>query len=127
MERLWWQKWKSYFCTLPKGRVPDLKKTYPDLARGYSWDVFENSTLLTEQTTYEEMLYPYGGGSIMSTVSDLHRWNVALYEKFKVLPKTLVALMTTAHIKIKDEVYGYGLKMKHTVMASKIRHMGMVS
>ena len=95
---------------LKRGRIPELKETYPNLARGYCWDIFEKNVPLTETTNYEEMLHPYGAGAIMSTVVDLHRWNMALYENFEVLPKIFVELMTKKHNEHEGGVfYGYGL------------------
>ncbi len=112
---------------LTEGFVPELKAVYPNLARGYGWDIFSEERSLTEQTHYENMVSPQGGGGIMSTVGDLHRWNVALYEKLEVLPKKLLEMITTAQMDVKkNEVYGYGLGVRRNKSTPRYYHRGSI-
>lgn len=112
---------------LTRGNVFDLKKMYPDLARGYCWDIFENGKLMREQENYEEMLYPHGAGAIMSTARDLHLWNIALYDNHTAMPEGLVNLMRSLHIKVDADVaYGYGLFVSQDSQLPYVFHSGRI-
>ncbi len=107
------------------GRVPEIKKDHPHLARGYGWDVFDCEAPSREQSMYEEMLHAYAAGNLISTVGDLHRWNIALYKSLKVLPKSLMELMTTQHTEIIPNVYyAYGIFVQHKPELSVFCHHG---
>ncbi len=99
------------------GRVSDFKRGRPDLARGYAWDLFDSEMPLQEQPMYENMLHAHAAGAIISTVEDLHRWNLALYENEAVLPKFLQELMFARHMLIDAEApnvfYAYGLAVEN--------------
>lgn len=50
-----------------------------------------------------------GGGGLYSTIIDFHKWHESL-RKYTLLPKKMIDLMFTKHIKIMENVYyGYGI------------------
>ncbi len=88
---------------------------YPNLARGYT--CFENS-LPIETETYGRNALLCGAGGMVSTVSDLLKWNENLYGN-KVFPSEVAELMLREHVEIDTEdapsYYCYGIiKIKHT-------------
>lgn len=111
-----------------KGRVSDLKEERPNLARGYAWDLFDVNAPLKEQPMYENMIHAHAAGAIISSVEDLHRWNIALYENAEVLPKFLVDLMLEKHALIDPEAtnvfYSYGLSIQQEPELPLIGHHG---
>lgn len=113
------------------GRVPELKNKHPKLASCYAWDSFDLDAPLKEQPTSENMIYVHAAGAVISTTKDLHRWNVALYEKNQVLPSFLLNLLTDKHALIDSKAptvfYSYGLSTEYTPELSFIGHHGFVS
>ncbi|MEI7493314.1 MAG: serine hydrolase domain-containing protein [Alphaproteobacteria bacterium] len=88
---------------------------YPNLARGYT--CFENS-LPIETETYGRNALLCGAGGLVSTVTDLLKWNENLYGN-KVLPSEVTDLMLKEHVEIDAEdtpsYYCYGIiKIKYT-------------
>ena len=110
------------------GRVSDFKKERPNLARGYAWDLFDTDAPLQEQPMYENMLHAHAAGAIISTVEDLHRWNVALYENEEVIPKFLQELMVAKHMQVDPEApnvfYAYGLATEYEPDVPFVGHHG---
>lgn len=85
-------------------------KKYPMLAQGYQYDVLSKKGKISEIPKFEEMLYAYATGSLVTTLSDLNKWNRDFYVEHKVLPKEVVILMTKGYSQIgPDDFYGYGL------------------
>lgn len=85
-------------------------KKYPMLAQGYQYDVLSNKEKISKIPQFEEMLYTYATGSLVTTLSDLNKWNRDFYVENKVLPKEVVILMTKGYSQIgPDDSYGYGL------------------
>jgi CubicO group peptidase (beta-lactamase class C family) len=87
---------------------------YPNLSRGYT--CFENS-LPIETETYGRNALLCGAGGLVSTVTDLLKWNENLYGN-KVFPIAVTQLMLSEHIQIDSEdapnYYCYGIiKIKY--------------
>lgn len=87
---------------------------YPNLARGYT--CFENS-LPIETETYGRNALLCGAGGLVSTVTDLLKWNENLYGN-KIFPIEVTKLMLSEHIRIDSEDttshYCYGIiKIKY--------------
>lgn len=97
-----------------KGTVNDLKQFDPranNLARGYNFDATAQHVILTEVKNYEYMQVPRGAGSIISTASDLLKWNNALYSG-KIIPPFLLKLMLVSYTPVEENIsYGYGIKV----------------
>jgi hypothetical protein len=113
-----------------RGRVSQLKKGNPSLARGYAWDLFDTNLPLVEQPMYEDALHAHAAGAIISTVEDLHRWNVALFEDLRVLPKPLLDSMTDKHMLVDPATpnifYAYGLSVEHEPDLPFVGHHGSI-
>lgn len=87
---------------------------YPNLSRGYT--CFENS-LPIETETYGRNALLCGAGGLVSTVTDLLKWNENLYGN-KVFPIDVTQLMLSEHVQIDSEDttshYCYGIiKIKY--------------
>lgn len=100
------------------GTVNDLKHTdsrFTHLARGYTYNITMPHATLTEVNNYTAMQIPGAAGGLVSTVSDLLKWNNALYSG-KILPLYLVKMMLHPHIQAEkqNEYYGYGIEIKNT-------------
>ncbi len=100
------------------GTVNDLKQSdsrFANLARGYTYEITVPHAKLTEVDHYTSMQIPGAAGGLISTVSDLLKWNNALYDG-KILPLFLVKLMLQPHIQAEktNEYYGYGIEIKNT-------------
>jgi CubicO group peptidase (beta-lactamase class C family) len=82
---------------------------YPNLARGYA--CFE-ILLPIETETYGRNALLCGAGGLVSTVTDLLKWNENLYGN-KVFPSEVTDLMLSEHVQIDSEdapsYYGYGI------------------
>jgi CubicO group peptidase (beta-lactamase class C family) len=68
---------------------------------------------------YVDMNVPIGGGSLFSTVEDLHRWNLALFGG-KLLSPASLKKMTTAVLK----GYGYGIAVSEENGRKRFGHDG---
>lgn len=63
-----------------------------------------------------------GTGSIISTSSDLLKWNQALHKKQSVLPKELYRLLVTAN----QADYGYGIGIENSEIGLTFAHKGKI-
>lgn len=70
----------------------------------------------------EDISITKGAGSIISTASDLLRWNQALHKSHRVLSDALYELMITENL----EGYGYGLGVKKTSFGLIYTHPGKI-
>jgi CubicO group peptidase (beta-lactamase class C family) len=101
----------SFLAT--KGTVNNLIKSdarFVNLARGYQYDITIKNASLNEINNYVSMQIPGAGGSLISTTSDLLKWNNALYTG-KIIPNFLIELMTHPYILTEQakDYYGYGV------------------
>jgi len=82
----------------------DYRKVIPNRAQGYD---LVNGVI--QNAWFVDMRIAGGGGALLSTVEDLHRWNHALYSQ-RVIGKPYFDLMISPQIKIIDSTdYGYGI------------------
>ncbi len=63
-----------------------------------------------------------GSGSIISTASDLLKWNLALHRDHSIIPSSLYQLMITPD---KDQ-YGYGLGIESSQYGVMLGHQGLI-
>lgn len=136
MEMTLFKAHAMYATSLPtKGTAPDLQLSdlrFVNLAGGYEFDVLEQETNVTEVKTYEAMQIPGGAGSIISTTSDLLKWNRALYSG-EIIPDFLLKLMLTPHIYMpkgddQNIFYGYGIIVSNSDnLGVYYSHNGMIN
>lgn len=110
---------KMYDTFLPiSGTVPILKEKYPHIARGYEFNLLHPYGPYREIKKYWPHSIDQGDGGIISTASDLLKWNNALY-KGHVLPRGIVDVMLREYVQMEDSsgecklFYGYGLVIKN--------------
>jgi CubicO group peptidase (beta-lactamase class C family) len=83
-------------------RVNDLRAVIPDRAQGYEWNGKE-----LRNGEYVSPTQPYAAGMLVSSVSDLIKWDAALGEGKLLKPSTLEPMWTPARLN-KGEETGYG-------------------
>ncbi|NNM59959.1 MAG: beta-lactamase family protein [Legionellales bacterium] len=93
----------------------ELKQTdsrAANLACGYQFDMTKPQANLIEVKNSISMQIPGAAGSLVSTASDLLKWNNALYTG-KIIPLFLLDLMLKPHIQTeqKNAYYGYGIEV----------------
>lgn len=82
----------------------DYQKIVPGRVRGYD---ISNGQI--QNARFIDMRIAGGGGALLSTVEDLHKWNIALYSG-AVIYKENLQKMTSSQVQIIDSTdYGYGL------------------
>src|SRR5262249_11985135 len=85
-------------------RVNDLRAIVPDRAQGYEWD---GKGLRNGE--YVSPTQPYAAGMLVSSVSDLIKWDAALAEGRLLKPSTLEQMWTPARLNKGEETrYGFG-------------------
>jgi CubicO group peptidase (beta-lactamase class C family) len=92
-------------------------------AGGYSKDQkgYKNSQPIS-------MTQPYAAGSILSTVSDLFKWHVALYSNKLIKKESLEKAITRYRLSDgKQTEYGYGLRLGYVYESPSIWHAGGIN
>jgi D-alanyl-D-alanine carboxypeptidase len=72
---------------------------------------------------YLSMTQPHAAGALVSTVDDLHRWNLALHEG-RILARASHAAMTTPAGKAAEHDYGFGITSGTLRGQPKLEHGG---
>ncbi|MFC3095435.1 serine hydrolase [Alteromonas sediminis] len=110
--------------------LPDWKSS--ELAHGYYEDFYDRGTSIERYEEGGVSPILVGNGGLQSTVSDLHKWLIALDDN-KVLSKESIQLLTTKHVQTPAQVdasqhstsYGYGWKIgSNTYSEHIISHNG---
>jgi CubicO group peptidase (beta-lactamase class C family) len=101
-------------ATLTNTSLDVVDVILPKRASGYMKD-FKG----WKNAQYISMEFPYSAGAIVSTVEDLHHWNMALH-KGKILSNEMYKKMTTPYL----ENYGYGLRIDSVDNHRRIGHSG---
>jgi CubicO group peptidase (beta-lactamase class C family) len=101
-------------ATLTNTSVDVVDVILPKRASGYMKD-FKG----WKNAQYIALEFPYSAGAIISTVEDLHQWNMALH-KGKILNNEMYEKMTTPYL----ENYGYGLRIDSVDNHRRIGHSG---
>ena len=70
----------------------------------------------------ENIINAIGSGSLVSSASDLLKWNLALHKDHSILPKPLYQLMMNPNI----EGYGYGIGVAISNSGTVYRHRGEI-
>jgi D-alanyl-D-alanine carboxypeptidase len=101
-------------------RVNDLHAVIPNRAQGYAWD---GKSL--RNGDYVSPTQPFSAGMLVSTVSDLVKWDAALYSE-KLLKKSTLESMWTPTTLAKDEQadYGFGWQTKPQNGHRQLAHGG---
>lgn len=85
-------------------RVNDEHAIIPNRAEGYTW---ANSAL--HNADYTSMTWPFAAGVLVSTVTDMAKWDAALYTNRLLKPADLQQMWTPARLNSgKSTVYGFG-------------------
>ncbi len=95
-------------------------KIIKNRAKGY-----EKEGTQIKNSDYISMTLPYAGGSLLSTVEDLWKWNKALYS-YKLIKKESVDKAITPYT-LPDGTstnYGYGLSLSKVQSSNAIEHGG---
>ena len=85
-----------------------------------------------DRTHPKEGLYPFqchenvsnaiGSGSMISTASDLLKWNLALHKDHSFLPASMYNMMVNPNF----EGYGYGIGVATSCLGTVYRHRGFI-
>ena len=86
---------------------------------------YEYSDSILTIPDYYTMDWPYSAGNIVSTPTDLLKWNNALFQG-KVISDSLLEVAHTAHIlkKVGSTHYGFGWEIRQVQNEKTIRHSG---
>jgi len=112
-----------------QGTVDDLIRSdtrFPNLARGYQYEITKQDANLEEINRYESMEVPGAAGSLISTAEDLLKWNNALYAE-EIIPKFLLELILKPYLVTEraNAYYGYGIEiMKSDAFGEYYSHRG---
>ena len=119
----------SSFSIAKGDNYESFVKKYPMLAKVYQYDILSKKGKISEIPKYEEMLYAYASGSLVTTLSDLNKWNRDFYVEHKVLPKEVLILMTKEYSQVgPEDFYGYGLLISNKNKKTEvIFHTGVIS
>lgn len=107
-----------------KGTLDDLKKDshYTELVSQWLYDLNGDQTKIYPIRVLEDISNARGDGCIISTASDLLKWNQALHTTDKILPKSLYKLMITPNL----EGYAYGVGINMSDLGKSIEHNGEI-
>jgi len=109
------------------GRFDTLRNRFPDLAMGHGWNLFAETLQLQEQNLFVNMTYPWSAGGVISTVEDLHKWNLALFKSNKILPSSITKMITQEHVQVKKDLfYGYGIGIRAGNYPLRYEHSGSI-
>lgn len=103
-----------YFCD-SSNDVLKREGILPNVVSGYVLDPTKTEIEKNPCKIYENYGVSAGDGSIVSTVSDLHRWCVDLFRENKVIPKMISDLICKPHVsdptynEFTVDWYGYGI------------------
>lgn len=111
-----------------QGTTPELKHDvkFKQLAKGYTFDIAAIHPEIKEIANYTSMEIAGAAGGMISNVSDLLKWNNALYSG-KIIPSFLIELMLQPYIQSEkeNEYYGYGIEIKNAkTIGNYYRHPG---
>jgi CubicO group peptidase (beta-lactamase class C family) len=114
-----------------KGTTPILKKRYSRLARGYEFNLLYPYGPYIELKHYWPHSIDQGDGGIISTASDLLKWNAALYQG-QLFPSEIVDMMAEAYVQMPTDsdmdqsFYGYGLEIRENDLGKIYSHSGHI-
>lgn len=108
-----------------KGNSVQLRKSDPRSSRlipQYVYDPTEDPVITQPPPYLVDVSWAQGAGSIISTASDLLKWNIALHEKKIVLPDSLYKLL----IKKNLGGYAYGFFVQNLCKGIILFHPGRI-
>ena len=104
--------------------LPDW--TREEIAHGYQFTLIDIGTTLEQYQAKGVTWHLVGNGGILSSMSDLNRWDKALNGGL-ILTQESLSLLYTPHVSIEDNIYsnGYGWRIANTRSGSRvITHSG---
>lgn len=107
-----------------KGRWEELKSDshYSKLVPELNYNPKGNIREVYPQLHCEDISVAKGAASVISTASDLLRWNLALHKAQSVLPEGLYDLL----IHDNENHYGYGIGIGHSALGTVFSHQGEI-
>lgn len=109
---------------IDRGRWDELKQD-PEMAGlvgPFKYDPSGDDKAVYPLQHYEDMSIAKGAASLISTSSDLLKWNKALHKEQSVLPNELYKLLITENL----GHYGYGISAENTKMGLFLGHDGAI-
>lgn len=97
-----------------------LEPRFKALAAPYKYDPCGNQSELYPLAYCEDISVAKGAGSIISTSTDLLKWNQSLHRDQSVLPKALYQLLITPNL----DCYGYGIGVEKSGSGLILGHGG---
>lgn len=111
---------------LPEENMEILFETHPNLAKGFMYSLKEKDSVYPS-TIYFASSLNQGDGGIISTVSDLIKWNHALWETETILPNQAKNIMINPQGTPENEThYGYGIEVEINGETTLYSHEGLV-
>lgn len=106
------------------GRLHELQKdpSCKRLVREGRFDPIHNPERVYTPLHHEDISVAKGAASIMSTASDLLKWNQALHKNKTVLPNALYELLVKENL----DGYAYGLGVQRGGSGVKFTHSGVI-
>lgn len=111
---------------LPEENMELLFDEYELLAKGFMYSLKEKDFIYPSKIYFASSLNQ-GDGGIISTVSDLIKWNHALWETENILPNQAKNIMINPEKLTKNEThYGYGIEVEINGENVLYSHEGLV-
>lgn len=113
----------STFC--PEEGIASTLQQHPRLSglvSQWNYDLTGEFEGLYPLQSNENITNAIGSGSIISSASDLLKWNLALHKDHSILPEPLYELMIKPNI----EGYGYGIGVATSSSGTVYRHRGEI-
>lgn len=92
--------------------------------RAYGYDKKGDSLVMSDQSIYS---YVLGDGGVYSSVSDLYKWDQALYTSKLVKPETIEEMFTIRSWENDRMAYGYGWYIDEKYGQKRVSHTGGTS
>jgi D-alanyl-D-alanine carboxypeptidase len=100
-------------------RVNDLKAVIPNRAQGYEWDGKE-----LRNGDYVSPTQPFAAGMLVSTVSDLVKWDAALANHTLIDESNLGQMWTPTRLSKGEAGYGFGWEVEKVNGRRSVSHGG---
>lgn len=111
---------------LPEENMEDLFKEHNLLAKGFMYSLKEKDSVYPSKIYFASSLNQ-GDGGIISTVSDLIKWNHALWGTETILPNQAKNIMINPQGAPENEThYGYGIEVEINGETTLYSHEGLV-
>lgn len=110
-----------------EGNNQKIRETHSNLVEPIVYDPTQKGNKFRPLHWLVNLSNVKGSGSLVSTVRDLAKWNMALHTTDKILPKPLYDLMIESHAKDKgSEQERYGIGMEETKFGMVYTNQGKI-